>query len=54
MVAIVPAYRSTGGHLNLSALGLLLLAVLATGLLSSLAAVWAVTRSPLVPALRAD
>ena len=54
VVAIIPAYRSTGGHLNLPALGLLLLAVLATGLLSSLAAVWAVTRSPLVPALRAD
>ena len=53
-VAIVPAWRSTGGHLSLAALAWLLLAVLAAGLISSLAAVRAVTRSPLAPALRAD
>ena len=53
-VAIVPAWRSTGGHLNLTALAGLLLAVLAAGLISSLAAVRAVSRSPVVPALRAD
>ena len=54
VVAIIPAYQSTGGNLNLPALGWLLLAVLATGLVSSLAAVRAVTRSPLLPALHAD
>ncbi len=53
-VAIVPAWRSTGGHLNLTALAGLLLAVLAAGLISSLAAVRAVSRSPVAPALRAD
>ncbi len=53
-VAIVPAWRSTGGHLSLTALAWLLLAVLAAGLISSLAAVGSVTRAPLVPALRAD
>lgn len=53
-VAIVPAWRSTGGHLSLTALAWLLLAVLAAGLVSSLAAVRAVTRSPVAPALRAD
>ncbi len=54
VVAIIPAYQSTGGNPNLLALGWLLLAVVATGLVSSLAAVRAVTRSPLLPALRAD
>lgn len=53
-VAIVPAYRSTGGHLNLVTLAWLLLAVLAAGLISSLAAVWVVTRSRLVQALRTN
>ncbi|MDE2964224.1 MAG: ABC transporter permease [Acidobacteriota bacterium] len=53
-VAIVPAWRSTGGHLSLTALAWLLLAVLAAGLISSLAAVRAVTGSPVAPALRAD
>lgn len=53
-VAIVPAWRSTGGHLSLTALAWLLLAVLAAGLISSLAAVRVVTRSPVAPALRAD
>jgi len=54
VVAILPAWRSTGGHLSLTALAWLLLAVLAAGLISSLAAVRAVTRSPVAPALRAD
>ena len=53
-VAIVPAWRSAGGHLSLAALAWLLLAVLAAGLISSLAAVRAVTRLPVAPALRAD
>ena len=53
-VAIVPAWRSTGGHLSLTALAWLLPAVLAAGLISSLAAVRAVTRSPVAPSLRAD
>lgn len=53
-VAIVPAWRSTGEHLSLTALAWLLLAVLAAGLISSLAAVRAVTRLPVAPALRAD
>lgn len=53
-VAIVPAWRSAGGHLSLTALAWLLLAVLAAGLISSLAAVRAVTRTPPAPALRAD
>lgn len=52
--AIVPAYQSTGGNLHLFTLVWLLLAVLAAGLASSLAAVWAITRSPLLPALRSD
>ncbi len=54
VVAILPAWRSTGGHLSLTALAWLLLAVLAAGLISSLAAVRAVTRSPVAPTLRAD
>jgi len=54
VVAILPAWRSTGGHLSLTALAWLLLAVLAAGLISSLAAVRAVTRAPVAPALRAD
>lgn len=54
VVAILPAWRSTGGHLSPTALAWLLLAVLAVGLISSLAAVRAVTRSPVAPALRAD
>ena len=53
-VAIVPAWRSTGGHLSLTTLAWLLLAVLAAGLIASLAAVRAVTRSLPAPALRAD
>ena len=54
VVAIVPAWQSTGGNLDLTTLAWLLLAVLAAGLISSLAAVRAVSRSPLAPALRAD
>lgn len=53
-VAILPAWQATGGHLSLTALAWLLLAVLAAGLVSSLAAVRAVTGSPVAPALRAD
>lgn len=53
-VAILPAWRAAGGHLSLTALAWLLLAVLAAGLISSLAAVRAVTRLPLAPALRTD
>ncbi len=54
LLAIIPALIARGGRLSAVSLGLLLLAVLLTGLATSLAAVRAVIRSPLLPALRAE
>lgn len=54
LLAIIPALVARGGRLSAMSLGLLLLAVLLTGLAASLVAVRAVIRSPLLPALRAE
>ena len=54
MLAIIPALVARGGRLSAVSLGLLLLAVLLTGLAASLVAVRAVIRSPLLPALRTE
>ena len=54
LLAIIPALIARGGRLSAVSLGLLLLAVLLTGLAASLMAVRAVIRSPLLPALRAE
>jgi len=57
LVAIVPALASRGGGaaaFSLPSLGLLLLAVLASGVLASLLAVAASVRAPLLQALRAE
>jgi putative ABC transport system permease protein len=53
-VAIAPAFVARGGSLSVVSLGLLLLAVLLTGLAASVLAVRTVLRSPLLPALRAE
>jgi hypothetical protein len=54
-LAITPAVMERGGRLPLTSGGVLLLfAVFATGLLSSLAATRAVTRSPLLESLRSE
>jgi ABC-type lipoprotein release transport system permease subunit len=54
-LAITPAVLERGGRLPLTSGGVLLLfAVFATGLLSSLAATGAATRSPLLESLRSD
>lgn len=54
LLAIAPAFLARGGRLSAVSLGLLLLAVLLTGLAASLVAVLAVIRAPLLPALRAE
>ncbi len=54
LLAIIPALVARGGRLSGVSLGLLLLAVLLTGLAASLVAVRAVIRSPLLPALRTE
>jgi ABC-type lipoprotein release transport system permease subunit len=54
LLAIAPAFFARGGHLPTVSLGLLLLAVLVTGLVASVFATVAVLRSPLLPALRAE
>jgi ABC-type antimicrobial peptide transport system permease subunit len=54
LLAIIPALVARGGRLSAVSLGLLLLAVLLTGLAASLVAVRAAVRSPLLPALRAE
>ena len=53
MLAIAPAFFSRGGHFPALSLWLLLI-VLVTGLLTSIAATMAALRSPLLPALRAE
>lgn len=54
LLAILPALLARGGRLSVASLGLLLLAVLVTGLAASLIAVGATIRSPLLPALRTE
>lgn len=54
LFAIIPALVARGGRLSAVSLGLLLLAVLLTGLAASLVAVRAAVRSPLLPALRTE
>ena len=54
LLAIAPALASRGGTLPVLSLGLILLAVLVTGLAASLLAVMAVLRTPLVSVLRTE
>jgi ABC-type antimicrobial peptide transport system permease subunit len=54
LLAIIPALIARGGRLSAVSIGLLLLAVLLTGLAASLVAVRAAVRSPLLPALRTE
>lgn len=54
LLAIIPALVARGGRLSAVSLGLLLLAVLLTGLAASLVAVRAAVRSPLLAALRTE
>jgi ABC-type antimicrobial peptide transport system permease subunit len=54
LLAIAPVLSSRGGQLPLFSLGMLLSAVLFSGLLASLAATMAALRTPLLPALRAE
>lgn len=54
LLAIAPAFLSRGGSLPTFSLGLLLLAVLLTGLITSVVATLAALRSPLLPALRSE
>ena len=54
LLAIAPAIASRGGHLPLASIGTLLAAVLATGILASLAATGAALRSPLLAGLRSE
>lgn len=54
LLAIIPALIARGGRLSAVSLGLLLLAVLLTGLAASLVAVRAAVRSPLLASLRTE
>jgi putative ABC transport system permease protein len=54
LLAIAPAFSSRGGRFSIVSLGLLLVGVLLSGLLASLVAMRAVTRAPLLAALRAE
>jgi putative ABC transport system permease protein len=54
LLAIAPVFIERGGRLPNISLGVLLLAVLISGLIASLLATWAALRSPLLPALRAE
>ncbi len=54
LLAIAPVFFLRQAQLPGAALGLLLLAVLVSGLTASVVATWAVLRSPLLPALRAE
>ena len=54
LLAIAPVFFRRGGRLPSISLGLLLLAVLISGLTASIVATWAALRSPLLPALRAE
>jgi ABC-type lipoprotein release transport system permease subunit len=54
LLAIAPVFFTQHARLPSLALGLLLLAVLISGLTSSILATWAALRSPLLPALRTE
>ena len=54
LVAIAPALWARGGSFGVGSLGLLLLAVIVSGLLSSVLAVSAVSRAPLLSSLKAE
>jgi len=54
LLAIIPALVARGGRLSAVSLGLLLLAVLLTGLAASLVAVRVAVRAPLLSALRTE
>jgi ABC-type antimicrobial peptide transport system permease subunit len=54
LLAIAPAVALRGGQLPIASLGLLLAAVLATGICASLAATRAALRTPLLAALRSE
>jgi ABC-type antimicrobial peptide transport system permease subunit len=54
LLAIVPVILGRHGQFINISLGLLLLAVLFSGLAASVAAMWAAIRTPLLPALRAE
>jgi putative ABC transport system permease protein len=54
LLAIAPVFFERGGRLPNISLGVLLLAVLISGLTASLIATWAALKSPLLPALKAE
>ncbi|MBC8030515.1 MAG: FtsX-like permease family protein [Pyrinomonadaceae bacterium] len=54
LLAIAPVFFSRPAHVGSFSLGLLLLAVLISGLTASIVATWAALRTPLLPALRAE
>lgn len=54
LLAIAPVFFSRHAQLPGISLGMLLLAVLMSGLTASIVATWATLRSPLLPALRAE
>ncbi len=54
LLAIAPVFVERGGRVPILSLGLLLLAVIGSGLIASLAATAAAIRAPLLPALRAE
>jgi ABC-type antimicrobial peptide transport system permease subunit len=54
LLAIAPAFAARGGRFSVVSLGLLLLGVLMSGLLSSLVAMRAVSRAPLLASLRSE
>jgi ABC-type lipoprotein release transport system permease subunit len=54
LLAIAPVFFSQHARLSGISLGLLLLAVLISGLTASIVATWSALRSPLLPALRAE
>jgi hypothetical protein len=54
LLAIAPVFFSRGAHLPGFSLGVLLLAVVVSGLTASMVATRAVLKSPLLPALRAE
>jgi ABC-type lipoprotein release transport system permease subunit len=54
LIAIAPAWLERGGRLPVLSISMLLIAVFATGLLASVAAVRAVRRAPIATTLRAE
>ncbi|MEP6919841.1 MAG: FtsX-like permease family protein [bacterium] len=54
LLAIAPVFLSRHAQLPSISLGVLLLAVLVSGLTASIVATWATLRSPLLPALRSE